>query len=299
MVSLVERRIKFTNRQSSSAKLIKAQAAKPRNDVSTTFTRMLKIGSGLVNTGVSCYINSVLQSLFYSPALANEVNNPKNQANCGCTFCIFKQTYKKHKSSTLFSPKLILRDIMSYAKHLRPNRQHDAHEFMLFFLDKLENDLSKHHNVPNDDNIIKTAFSGTLESNVKCHLCNAVSKTEQNFMDISLDIIKAKSLKESLLHYQKEERLDCYTCEKCSKTKSSKKIILKETPSHLIFHLKRFDPFGRKINKHLEFDPILDIATEKSTEKFELYSVLVHAGATVSGGHYYTYVKAEDGDYSS
>jgi hypothetical protein len=64
----------------------------------------------------------------------------------------------------------------------------------------------------------------------------------------------------------------------------------------LILHLKRFNIFGKKINKHIAYGETLDLSPYMSTEtridaKYRLCGVLVHSGNSCHSGHYYSYVK--------
>jgi ubiquitin carboxyl-terminal hydrolase 36/42 len=72
----------------------------------------------------------------------------------------------------------------------------------------------------------------------------------------------------------------------------------------LIVHFLRFDAFGRKIGRYVEFPEefrLCDLvdhqpsAEEDST--YELYSVIIHSGISVHAGHYYSYVRSSDGWY--
>lgn len=60
----------------------------------------------------------------------------------------------------------------------------------------------------------------------------------------------------------------------------------------MFLHLKRFDNFGRKISKRIKFPEKLlfkKVAMDQSV--YQLYGVIVHAGGSLGGGHYYAYCK--------
>jgi ubiquitin C-terminal hydrolase len=97
------------------------------------------------------------------------------------------------------------------AHHIRIGRQEDAHEFLLYFLQAMEDSsrnyvmsiskkytkfkkkLYKHiHNdivqKPSEDNLIHKIFAGSLASSVTCQKCKTSSKKVDKFTDISLVI---------------------------------------------------------------------------------------------------------------
>ena len=45
-------------------------------------TKVMNIGSGLINIGNTCYINSVLQCLLYTPLIANFLFSNKHSEKC-------------------------------------------------------------------------------------------------------------------------------------------------------------------------------------------------------------------------
>jgi ubiquitin C-terminal hydrolase len=78
-----------------------------------------------------------------------------------------------------------------------------------------------------------------------------------------------------------------------------------DAPKILCVHLKRFTFTGQKINRHVRFEPTLELNSVMSTNKkhpnltYSLYAVLVHAGGSCHSGHYYCYVKSSNGSWYS
>jgi len=87
-------------------------------------------------------------------------------------------------------------------------------------------------------------------------------------------------------------------------TDAEKRYLIYSPPAVLTLHLKRFHQTGigmRKINKHVEFSPLLDVGSYccKNGQRFSsnqgkvvysLYGIVSHSGG-LSGGHYVAYVK--------
>ncbi|XP_078265049.1 ubiquitin carboxyl-terminal hydrolase 16 [Rhinoraja longicauda] len=83
-------------------------------------------------------------------------------------------------------------------------------------------------------------------------------------------------------------------------TNAKKQILVSSSPPILTLHLKRFEQLGFalcKINKHIPFPQILDLAPFCQNVKdctnilYSLYGVVEHSG-TMRSGHYTAYVKA-------
>ncbi|CAN0477928.1 unnamed protein product, partial [Laminaria digitata] len=72
-----------------------------------------------------------------------------------------------------------------------------------------------------------------------------------------------------------------------------------QPPNALVVHLKRF-VFARKATKvkhHVQFGDKLELRVsgpEKSA-LYDLTGVVVHAGGSMSSGHYYAYVRSSSG----
>ncbi|XP_043921057.1 ubiquitin carboxyl-terminal hydrolase 45 isoform X2 [Protopterus annectens] len=86
-------------------------------------------------------------------------------------------------------------------------------------------------------------------------------------------------------------------------TNARKQLLISSVPPVLVLHLKRFHQAGlslRKVNKHVDFPLILDLApfcslscknvTEGGSVLYSLYGVVEHSGS-MKGGHYTAYIK--------
>lgn len=72
----------------------------------------------------------------------------------------------------------------------------------------------------------------------------------------------------------------------------------------MVATIKRFDIFGRKINKHIKYPLSFNMKKHMHTamdnpenvaaladEVYDLYGVCVHSGWSASSGHYYSYCR--------
>lgn len=284
--------------------------------------------SGIQNLGNTCYVNSIIQSLsntlkLTDYLLTNEYKKDdpremnKKNANYNITLSYIFVLKKIWESNTVIKP-------LSFVNKLRnikqvTNEQQDAHEFLLFMLNNLNENLaypininfsdkltniqkdivSKFYNMNKDDySIIKENFNIMFLISIKCNKCENEDLMYEQSYDISLSINKSCLLNELLDEYFKEEYIDDKKCDKCNYKGCIKKIYLWNLPKYIIIHLQKFDNNGKKINKHIDylnskinylkyFSPNREA---KHNYFYDLYSVICHQGNS-NNGHYYNISK--------
>ncbi|KZT38955.1 cysteine proteinase [Sistotremastrum suecicum HHB10207 ss-3] len=274
------------------------------------------IGSGLYNTGNTCFLNSVLQCLLHLPpilhVLLHHVRNSCPAASAFCTTCRLREVFysangpgRKH-----FVPTPIIKNMNKIAKHMRHGRQEDAHEFLRYLVEGMQKAALHGHgpkamNKLADTTWVYKLFGGKLRSRVKCRDCDHPSDTFDSILDLSVDIHGVQSLKDALHKFVKLDILkgaDKYKCEKCKKPVVAEKgFTIHEAPLVLTVHLKRFTPLGRKMTHMIRFDELLDLQPFMSKGQFgptyRLVGVINHAGGGPNSGHYYSYVKSKAGQW--
>ena len=220
------------------------------------------------------------------------------------------------------------------SNNLTKNMQHDCHEFWLLLIKKLQDNVIISHfykqqqeklrqrgnNGKNqividvslaETTIIYKIFGGYLQSCIECLECNYQSKTFDNILDLSLEIINFNNIISILQQYTIIEKLNGsnkYFCIKCNKKCNAiKQLTINNAPHILILHLKRFKYGGLKKNdKFIKFNYNLDLTPFMSYYKqirhsrelynkykvtYSLYAIIVHSGQSVNHGHYYAFVK--------
>ncbi|XP_038690735.1 ubiquitin carboxyl-terminal hydrolase 25 isoform X2 [Tripterygium wilfordii] len=280
---------------------------------------------GLRNLGNSCYLNSVLQCLTYTPPLANFCLNSQHSYICDlrsdggrkreCPFCILEKRIVRSliSDSSLDSPLKILSCLRTFAEHFRGGRQEDAHEFLRYVIDACHNTclrlkklcrkgVVENGNGSGSTTIVKEIFGGTLQSQLKCLSCGNESNKVDEIMDISLDVLHSNSLKDAMQKFFQPEILDGsnkYKCENCKKLVAAKKqMSILQAPNILVIQLKRFEGiYGGKIDKLIAFEEVLVLSsfmckTSQDPEpKYNLFGTIVHSGFSPESGHYYAYIK--------
>ncbi|KAK8579332.1 hypothetical protein V6N12_069658 [Hibiscus sabdariffa] len=286
---------------------------------------------GLRNLGNSCYLNSVLQCLTYTPPLANFCLRSKHSSSCDasaskkprdCPFCILEAwiTRSLTLDLTLDSPSKIQSCIKIFAEHFRFGRQEDAHEFLRYVIDACHNTCLRLKKLRrkgsegvggggggggeavNGNTVVKEIFGGALQSQVKCLGCGGESNKVDEIMDISLDILNSASLKEAMHKFFQPEVLDGnnkYKCDNCKKLVAARKqLSICQAPNILVVQLKRFEGIlGAKIDRLITFDEVLVLssflskASQDPQPVYNLFGTIVHSGYSPESGHYYAYIK--------
>lgn len=173
---------------------------------------------GLKNLGNSCYLNSVLQCLTYTPPLANFCLRQQHSSLCDsttprdCPFCMLEKQIARSLSLdvTLDAPAKIQNSLRVYADHFRGGRQEDAHEFLRYVIDACGNNTTS-------SSVVKDIFGGALQSQVKCLSCGFESNKVDEIMDISLDILHSCSLNDAMVKFFQPEVLDGNNKYKCDR----------------------------------------------------------------------------------
>ncbi|KAI8377455.1 uncharacterized protein BYT42DRAFT_497734 [Radiomyces spectabilis] len=287
-----------------------------------------RIGPGLINGHNTCFMNSVLQCLTYTPPLAQYLLTGVHREKCTmktyCALCSMethvRRCFKDPKSMTkgaAILPGYFTGNLKSISKMLRLGRQEDSHEFMLCLMDAMQkasiHGLGKLQSKVEETTMLYQIFGGKLQSQLKCYSCKATSNTYDAFLDLSVDLHKADTVQKALGNFTKVDIIggndpnNKYKCDACKQmVTAGKQMTINKLPMILNIHLKRFAfdmQYGdmRKVNTKIRFPEVLDMKdyiskgnNERQSTVYRLYALLVHSGYGCHSGHYYAYVKNAD-----
>ncbi|XP_060620346.2 ubiquitin carboxyl-terminal hydrolase 36 isoform X2 [Anolis sagrei] len=289
----------------------------PVERLSLKWERVYRVGAGLHNLGNTCFLNSTLQCLTYTPPLANYLLSKEHSRSCHqggfCMMCIMQNHMIQAfaNSGNAIKPVSFIRDLKKIARHFRFGSQEDAHEFLRYTIDAMQkaclNGYTKLDRQTQATTLVHQIFGGYLRSRVKCSMCKSVSDTYDPFLDVALEIRQAANIVRALELFVKADVLsgeNAYMCAKCKKkVPASKRFTIHRASNVLTISLKRFANFsGGKITKDVGYPEFLNIRPYMSQSSgdpvmYGLYAVLVHSGYSCHAGHYYCYVKASNGQW--
>ncbi|KAM4662190.1 ubiquitin carboxyl-terminal hydrolase 36 [Discoglossus pictus] len=289
----------------------------PAEKLSMKWERVCRVGAGLQNLGNTCFLNSTVQCLTYTPPLANYLLSKEHSRNCQqggfCMLCIMQNHLIQAfaNSGNAIKPVSFIRELKKIARHFRFGSQEDAHEFLRYTIDAMQkaclNGYAKLDRQSQATTLVHQIFGGYLRSRVKCSVCKSVSDTYDPYLDIALEIRHAVNIVRALELFVKSDVLsgeNAYMCAKCKKkVPASKRFSIHRASNVLTLSLKRFANFsGGKITKDVGYPEFLNIRpymsqTNGDPVMYALYAVLVHSGYSCHAGHYYCYVKASSGQW--
>eukprot|EP00268_Persea_americana_P045288 TRINITY_DN460_c0_g1_i9.p1 TRINITY_DN460_c0_g1~~TRINITY_DN460_c0_g1_i9.p1 ORF type:complete len:1159 (-),score=221.76 TRINITY_DN460_c0_g1_i9:816-4163(-) len=262
---------------------------------------------GLKNQGATCYMNSLLQTLYHIPYFRKAVYHmpttendmPAGSIPLALQSLFYKLQYSDNSVATKELTKSFGWD--TYDSFM----QHDVQELNRVLCEKLE-DKMKGTVV---EGTIQQLFEGHHMNYIECINVDYKSTRKESFYDLQLDVKGCQDVYASFDKYVEVERLEGdnkYHAEQHGLQDARKGVLFIDFPPVLQLQLKRFEyDFVRdtmvKINDRYEFPLQLDLdrdngkylspdADRRVRNLYTLHSVLVHSGG-VHGGHYYAFIR--------
>ncbi|OMJ68960.1 hypothetical protein SteCoe_33440 [Stentor coeruleus] len=255
--------------------------------------------NGIINEGTTCYMNSLLQTLYFLNYFRKAVYAMPTALKDQDRLPLALQMIFYHLQfcDTPANTRELLTSFGWNSDQW--NVQHDVQEFNCILSDHLENKMK---GTPAEGTYTKL-FVGKMESFIKCKNVSFTSTRTENFTDIQLNVKGCDDIYNSFDKYIEIESLtgdNKYEAEGFGLQDAEKGVMFLELPPVLQLQLKRFEydyycDKMVKLNHKYNFYDDIDLNKYVKTQgdwKYSLLSILVHKGNAVTG-HYFSYISPE------
>ncbi|EPS37721.1 hypothetical protein H072_8604 [Dactylellina haptotyla CBS 200.50] len=260
---------------------------------------------GLKNQGATCYLNSLIQSLYFTKAFRKSVYQipTENEKTDNSALTLQRLFYLLETSNDALGTNELTKSFGWETKHIF--EQQDVQELCRILMEKLEEKMKGSE----AENALAKMFVGKTKTYISCINVEYESSRIEEYWDIQLTVRGKKNLDESFRDYIAYETLEGenkYFAEGHGLQDAKKGVIFESFPPVLHVHLKRFDyDFMRdaitKVNDLYEFPEefdaapyLADDADKSESYEYVLHGVLVHSG-DFNAGHYYAFIKPDAG----
>jgi ubiquitin carboxyl-terminal hydrolase 36/42 len=254
-------------------------------------TRLISNYRGLYNTGLTCYLNSLLQRLLHTPEFVKKLAETKHLNRNLIEIHNFVEAYFNELIEIDMIPFIIKQKVEEQHPEYAEKRQHDPTEFFLHFIELLDDYSGKQFSPLFDykwDEVRKCKFTECLHTTVRKN-----DTLFLNLLSISIQTPDGKKNHETLdtcYQYFQVDNMDM-DCEKCKKKnmRHSNRMKVTHYPTNLQIHLKRFNALGQKIDHEVEVELLWKIPVSGYNiicPTYRLKGATIHLGDSIDSGHY-------------
>uniref|UniRef100_A0A8D3B7U6 USP domain-containing protein n=1 Tax=Scophthalmus maximus TaxID=52904 RepID=A0A8D3B7U6_SCOMX len=256
---------------------------------------------GIRNQGGTCYLNSLLQTLLFTPEFRGELARGVRVIPLELQRLFARLLLADQQSASTAD----LTESFGWNSSEGTN-QHDVQELNRILFSALEHSLVG----TTGSTFIHRLYHGTIVNSIVCKECGNVSQRQEDFLDLTVCVCGVSSLEEGLWNMFVEEELfegnNLYCCAQCDRlVTAAKSAKMKKLPPFMTMSLLRFSFDFAKCERYKEtgrygfpftinLRPFCEQTNgEDSDYTYDLFSVIIHKGGCY-GGHYHAYIRDID-----